>query len=163
MSDDGSDKFMEAHSLVSLSDDEQETVTNTIESVNDDTKKRRVIRDSVKRSDPGYNVYFIIKNKIKIKIEMYSTGVNVGSLIRCPFTGMRTTDRVGSANENFYFKARLPSISNGDVPLTLYYTTPDSFERHHFTTLPQEIKNAWYEKNNMMVPQQKYQETIEIH
>ena len=76
---------------------------------------------------------------------------------------MRTTDRVGSANENFYFKARLPSISNGDVPLTLYYTTPDSFERHHFTTLPQEIKNAWYEKNNMMIPQQKYQETIEIH
>ena len=141
MSDDEVDKFMETNSLVSLSEDEEETVTNTIESINDDAKKRRVIRDSFKRNDPGYNMYFILKNKVNIKIEAYSTGINVGTYIRCPFTGIRSNDKVGSIEENFYFKARMPSIGNGNLPVTLYYTTPDSFERHHFVSIPQKIKN----------------------
>lgn len=162
------ENFIENECLVSLSDEEDiNTTTNTIDSTNKETnketKKRHLVRDYVKKSDPGYNVYYIIKNKVKVKIEMYSTGVNVGTLIRCPFTGIRTGDRVGTVNENFYFKARMPSMGNGDMPLTMYYTTPDSFERHHFINLPQYIKNEWYKKNNMIPPQEKQQENIEIH
>lgn len=157
------DKFMDTHSLVSLSDNDEDSVINTIESVNGNLNKKGTNKDTIKKLDAGYNVYYIIKNKIKIRIEMYSTSANVGTLIRCPFTGIRSNDKVGSANENYYFKARMPSKGKGDVPITLYYTTPDSFERHHFINIPQQVKNEWYEKNNIMVPQQKYQETIETY
>ena len=36
-----------------------------------------------------------------------------GSYILCPYSGIKSNDKVGSRDESFYFKARMPVISNG--------------------------------------------------
>ena len=78
-------EMVENGSLASVSDSEEdESIAQTIESLNEETKKRRRVSDMVKKSDPGYHYYYIIKNKIKIKVEVYSTSCNARSLIRCP-------------------------------------------------------------------------------
>tara|TARA_B100000123_G_scaffold272235_1_gene254198 strand:- start:1016 stop:1531 length:516 start_codon:yes stop_codon:yes gene_type:complete len=158
-------EMIENGSLASLSDSEEdESVAQTIDSINEETKKRRRVSDMVKKSDPGYHFYYILKNKIKIKIEVYSTSCNVRSLIRCPFTGIRTGDRVGTKDEEYYFKVRDAVLGSGDAPVTLYYTTPESYERHHFVSLPQSVKNEWHKKRGSYNPShQKKSEFIEIH
>lgn len=147
---DNFNEMIETGSLVSFNqdqNDDNQSIPDTNDSVNDETKKRRIVREKVKRDDKGYVVYFFNKKNIKIKIESYITDCNIGTLIRCPFTGIRCGDRVGSAKENLYFKVKMPCITKGDINGSLFYTTPDSFERHHFCKVPQEIKNKWYEKN----------------
>lgn len=152
-------------SLESASDSgEDESIAQTIESLNEETKKRRRVSDMVKKSDPGYHFYYIVKNKIKIKVEVYSTSCNARSLIRCPFTGIRSNDRVGTKDEDYYFKVRDLSLGRGDAPITLYYTTPESYERHHFVNLPQVVKNKWHKKRGTYNPSpQKNPEFIEIN
>ena len=121
-------------------------------------KKRKSVSESVKRSDSGYYKYYIQKKKMKIKVEVYSTKSGVGTLIRCPFTGMRTNDRVGSFEENYYFKVRFPVVGNGDEPVTLYYTTPESYERHHMCDLGEKSKEDWRNRRKMFISEEVYEE-----
>ena len=95
---------------------------------------------------------------MKIKVEVYSTKSGVGTLIRCPFTGMRTNDRVGSFEENYYFKVRFPVVGNGDEPVTLYYTTPESYERHHMCDLGEKSKEDWRNRRKMFISEEVYEE-----
>ena len=95
---------------------------------------------------------------MKIKVEVYSTKSGVGTLIRCPFTGMRTNDRVGSFEENYYFKVRFPVVGNGDEPVTLYYTTPESYERHHMCDLGEKSKEDWRIRRKMFNSEEVYEE-----
>ena len=55
-------EMVENGSLASVSDSEEdESIAQTIESLNEETKKRRRVSDMVKKSDPGYHYYYIIK------------------------------------------------------------------------------------------------------
>lgn len=127
-------------------DDEISMKSVSMDSYN---KNKNSEKDSVKRSDSGYYKYYIQKKKMKIKVGVYSTKSGVGTLIRCPFTGMRTNDRVGSFEENYYFKVRFPVVGNGNEPVTLYYTTPESYERHHMCDLGEKSKHAWRIRRRM--------------
>lgn len=138
---------------------EDASVADTIQTAEDGVKKR-VTRDVLKRSDNGYHVYYIIKRNTKIKIEMFSTTCNTGGLIRCPYTGYRTNDRVGSAAEKNYFKAKMPSVGNGTIPIILYYPSADAFERHHFITIPQYIKNSWTSKEKTVFDEEPIYATV---
>lgn len=132
--------------------DDNDSIAETIESVNE-SKKRKLTRDTIKKNDPGYFMYHIIKRKTKIKIEVFATTCNVGSYIRCPYTGYRTNDKVGTAAENNYFKVNMSSIGNGHHPVILYYPSADAFERHHFITVPQYIKNKSLNNEKFVAPQ----------
>jgi hypothetical protein len=132
---------------------------DTIETLND-TKKRKLTRDAFKRNDNGYHVYYIVKRKTKIKIETFSTSCNPGSYIRCPYTGYRTNDKVGTSGENNYFKVNMSSIGNGNNPVILYYPDCESFERHHFINVPQNFKNEWSQKNKYMETPKHFEKTV---
>lgn len=101
---------------------------------------------SPRKNYPGYIKYYVYKKKKKIKIECFSTSCNPGSYILCPYSGIRSNDKVGSADEGYYFKARMPVIGNGNVPVTLYYDSPEAYERHHLVTLSNQVKESWNSK-----------------
>lgn len=127
-----------------------EEISDTASNVSDEVKSEnseisiKVRRGISKPKDECYIKYIIFIGDKKVKIECYGTVSNVGNYIRCPYSGIRSNDKVGSIDENHYFKAHLPFISKGDNHMTFYYDTPEAFERHHMTILSKEIKNRWY-------------------
>ena len=83
----------------------------------------------------------------RITIENYGSG-DAGSLIRNAVTGIKYNYRVGSSDEDLFFKVIEASGRNGRKhPLMLYYDTPEQFENHYFTTVSQPIKNKWLLKS----------------
>ena len=79
--------------------------------------------------------------KKQVVIEYYSSGPS-GSYIRNAQTGIYTKDIVGSKNEDLYFKV---TIADGNL-LTLFYDSPDQYERHQREKLSQETKDQWFKK-----------------
>ena len=86
------------------------------------------------------------------KIVMYSTRPTPRACIRDPVYGTYSTDKVGTKAEYNYFKVRMPDIPTEDRnPLTLYYDSPEGYEKHQHTRVSTDIKNAWHDrrtKNN---------------
>ena len=133
------------------------------ESISIDTYERKIKKkSSLNKNDVGYNKFYIQKKNLKIKVEVFSTNSNVGSLIRCPFTGIRTNDRVGSRDEDYYYKVKCPAISKGDVPVVLYYTTPESFERHFMCNLGEKVKENWRNRRKQFIDNMEEEGDIEI-
>lgn len=127
---------------------------NDSESVKSDDKTVKTENsDKIKKlfnkpKDSGYIKYHLIRGKKNIKIECYGTVQNIGNYIRCPYSGIRGNDKIGSRYENYYFKAAMPFVSKGNVNLAYYYDTPEAFERHHLVVLSQDIKDIFYERRN---------------
>lgn len=121
---------------------------------------RRMLK---RKNVPNKHTYYkCIKNR-NIRVDIHSTSSNVGSIIKCPYTGNITDSRVGTKNEEQYFKARLPFISNGDHVITAYYDTPESFERHHRIDLPGYIKSEFYNKNPKKYNKEETSETVVVN
>lgn len=121
---------------------------NSTEHSDFSVRKRKRSKPDTK--DKNYHNYNIIKKGMNIKIEVFSTRNVVGALIRCPHTGIRSNDRVGSKDEDFYFKVSMPAISNGDEAVVLFYSSPEEYERHHLVTLPQYVKQKFHERKISM-------------
>ena len=135
-----------------VDDLEEISDTESVESGDDKTvhtenseKMKKLLRSS-RPKDECYVKYYTLRGKKNIKIECYGTIQNVGNYIRCPYSGIRGNDKIGSRNENLYFKAVLPCVSKGDISMAFYYDTPEAFERHHLVVLSPEIKNKFYER-----------------
>jgi hypothetical protein len=120
-------------------DDDKCSVT----SLDSNNKRKRMKHDT---KDPHYHKYNINKKGMTIKIESYSTRSMPGSFIRCPYTGIRSNDRVGSSDEDFYFKVSMPAISKGNEAVVYFYNSPEDFERHHLVSLSQEIKKKFHDR-----------------
>jgi hypothetical protein len=104
-----------------------------------------------KSLDKGYNK--IYKNGLvlgrngkykKKKIEFYTSG-DRGTRIRDAITGIYYTDKVGSFNENKFFKVSLATgqcrSKNGSH--TLFYTTPQQHMTHFAIQLNPEFIQKW--------------------
>ena len=130
------DNIMEVRSESSM--DDSDTLSEKSQVVNKSASSRK--------NFPGYIKYYTLKKNKKIKIECFSTSCNPGSYILCPYSGIKSNDRVGSKDEGHYFKARMCSISTGNEPITLYYDSPEAFEKHHLVTLSNDIKESWKNK-----------------
>lgn len=103
--------------------------------------KHRIYRRIVKTKSDGSKVSFIKK------VTMYSTRTTSGSCIRDPVCGVFSTDKVGTNSEKLYFKVRMADISTEDRgPVTLFYDSPEGYERHQFTQVSMNIKNAWHKR-----------------
>lgn len=83
-------------------------------------------------------------NKKKKKIEFYTSG-DRGTRIRDAITGIPYNDRVGSFNENKFFKVSLATgqckSKNGSH--MLYYTTPQQHMTHFAVQLNPEFIKKW--------------------
>ena len=123
--------------------DESDVASNA----DSDTSAKRLTRAQhaklLKLSDPDYHTTVRRVNDRNIMIEMYSTRCNPGARIRDPKFGTRTNDRVGTLGERAYFKVRMASVGDGREPVTLFYDSPEGYEKHHRTRLPFDLKQSW--------------------
>ena len=103
-------------------------------------------------SDRGYGVVYrktLRKNGQlkKQKIELYTSG-DFGSQIRDANTGAFFSEKVGTFGEQKFFKVGLATgelkCKNGSN--TLFFITPEEYEKTLQVTVSQEIKNEWLER-----------------
>jgi hypothetical protein len=81
-------------------------------------------------------------------VELYDTSLTPGSIIRDAVTGSRMSKfKVGSRDENFFFKTRL-SIVGTDLfdNNTFYFDSPEQFERVMYIPISQDVKEAWHSR-----------------
>jgi hypothetical protein len=104
--------------------------------------KHRIYRRLSKRLPDGSTGYYTKK------IVVYNTKSNPGTRIRDPICGVYSgTDRVGSKMEHQYFKVKMVDyFTNEREGLTLFYDSPEGYERHQFTRVSTDIKNAWHKR-----------------
>lgn len=81
------------------------------------------------------------------QVNIFSSG-STGSTIRHAITGESYPGhKVGSANEDFYFKVRISTGEFGQLHApTLFYETAEQYERHMFCEVDQAIKNKFLAK-----------------
>ena len=117
---------------------------------NDDDKVHRKAVQELKESDSGYNQVYInvVDDKERIKrkrIDVYNSG-DIGCLIRDAETGKYTNARVGSLDEDNYFKVGIASGNIKKSSVSFFYLTPEHYERHQNTLLPPHVKQNWERK-----------------
>ena len=148
-----------AYEDVHVSDNESENESendaeSTVDSVADSTASakrisRRQYQKMLKLSDPDYYVTTRRTGSRTKDVELYSTRCNPGHLIRNPISGSRSNDRVGTKAERTYFKIRMTTVGDGVEPVTLYYDSPDTYEKHMHTKVSKNIKREWRARSNI--------------
>lgn len=96
------------------------------------------------RREQGLRVYRRKDLKPFFKMEVYSSH---SSYIRHATTGQRTQFKVGSPDEDRFFSVIISTGEQGNEPITLFYISPEEYERHHKCVLSQDTKERWYHKN----------------
>ena len=103
------------------------------------------INQILNKKRPDGKVY-----KTTVTIKLHGTG-DYGSYIKNAVTGAYTNHRVGSEAEYLYFcVANCTGLDKMNGPVHLYYDTPSQYENHQFTTVDQEIKDAWSKRVNLL-------------
>jgi len=120
---------------------------------NDYTEKNKETLDDIKKHDKGYRKFkkridgeFNGKQYKSVAIELYISG-DTGSKIRHAITGRYSDHLVGSKEEDLYFKAHVDFAIGGPNQGSLFYSSPDEYEKHQFVILPAIIKQNWHKKN----------------
>jgi hypothetical protein len=103
----------------------------------------------IKLMDKGYNklkrIVKTINGKKKISVEVYSSG-DIGSNIRDAITGHFYPFKVGSSDEDSFFKV---CITTGEVKnqrRLFFFSSPNDYEKLFMTSLKEETKIRWNKK-----------------
>lgn len=87
-----------------------------------------------------------VLTKKTVLIQYYSSG-QIGSTITNAITGYKERGNiVGSNKEDLYFKVSISNGENGNQPATLFYNSPEDYEKHQYILLSDLIKKKWNEK-----------------
>ena len=132
------------------------------ESANDydrDQQNREI--NNLKSIDGGYGCIYRYKtnsngiNK-RVKVDCYTSG-DVGSHIRNAETGEYTKYKVGSKDEDNYFKTKICTgqLKTRSGNTTLFYDSPEQFESHLFQELEEHVKENWLEKYKFYLQSKK--------
>jgi hypothetical protein len=113
-------------------------------------KKQNKAVDESKKADKGYHCVKCIVNHRTIKVEVYDSGSTIGNKIRDPIYGNRLPAKVGSKDEYLFFKVRMAGL-NTNSPVTLFYDSPEHYERHFKTTLSVATKQKWVKEHTISV------------
>jgi hypothetical protein len=86
------------------------------------------------------------KDNKRHNVEVFVSG-DQGSTIRNAISGSYYYgDRVGSKQEDLYFKVSISTGELGKDSVVLFYDTPEQYERHMYATVDSETKQMWLEK-----------------
>lgn len=112
-------------------------------------KSNKKIFEDLKKEDKEFYTWNVkINGAAKpFKVEAYSSG-DTGSRIRDAITGDRYRDyKVGSKYEDLFFKIK-PASKNfvGRENPTLFYSSPEQYEKHAKEVVGSEIKEKWIVK-----------------
>ena len=100
-----------------------------------------------KPHDSGHHKVVNKEGKNKTKIDAYSTSFIPGTMIRDAITGHKHPQfRVGSWNEDLFFKVKDTSGYVGTDTYCLYYDSPEQYERHFKVNILVEAKKKWTNK-----------------
>lgn len=113
----------------------------------DNNSKVKKIMTNVYQSNKGLH---LIKRQSKDKkqhnVEVFVSG-DQGSTIRNAISGSYYYgDKVGSKQEDSYFKVSISTGELGKEQVILFYDTPEQYERHMYTLVDPESKQMWLEK-----------------
>lgn len=143
-----------------IQDNDYEMDLDELTQVSESTKDSSVSlktkhKNKAKKQDKGYEKKVKIVKDKKVVIDTYHSNDTPGSIIRHAVTGFWLNARVGSIQENLYFKVR---DNTSKDTRSLYYDSPEEYERHMFLTLSTDIKGKWTEK---FAETQKYIRSLE--
>ena len=112
-----------------------------------DSQKGKLNKILKKTNDKRFfQVIRIAENRKRKNISVYATGP-LGWNIRNAVTGEKYNGHlVGSKFENLYFKVSYCTGENGQESKTLFYDTPEQYEKHLFFQVDREIKENWLHK-----------------
>lgn len=113
----------------------------------ENTQIQTQINQQLKKQDPHYHYRFLNggDNSKKRKIEFYSTN-EYATCIRDAMTGKYYKNmKVGTKSECMFFKIK---IFEGPRGFTLFYNSPEEFEKHQHKILSSQIKEKWYKQYN---------------
>ena len=107
---------------------------------------------NLKKMDKGYQKVTRKLNKEwvdgkfykNITIEFYCSSEN--GYIRNAITGLRTKSKVGSLQEDSYFKVKMTTGECKRNSGILFYDSPEQFEKHQYIILQLSNKEQWYNK-----------------
>lgn len=118
--------------------------------------------DVVKNLSFGYNKIWrnILRSDGKpkrTKIEFYTTG-GVGSNIKNAETGEYYVSKVGTVNENYFFKVIVATgeCNKANGSTTLFYTSPQNYMSHMHCNVTQSIINNWEIRRNALLNTKVY-------
>lgn len=99
-------------------------------------------------NDKGHMRIYQYVNRRSLPIEFYMTKYTPGTLIRNAISGIREHKLyVGKKEEYSFFKVKLALSDMGQEQYgTLFYNSPEEYERHFYTTVPQQLKELWMER-----------------
>ena len=109
--------------------------------------------NNLKSLDRGYNKVQRRFNKVwvdgkyykNINFEFY-TSSDTGCKIRNAVTGYRTNYKVGSADEDLFFKVKIVDGNCKKGSGTLFYDSPEQYEKHQFSIINTSVKELWHKK-----------------
>ena len=144
------DNEMGSHNDMINDNDNDCTSTSNI-SVNKFSHKRR--HAEMKNSDPGYFIvkrYPNMKSSMKqfIKIGYYMTNRCPGASIRNAVSGLyESNHKVGSIDEDLFFKVAMCTGENKTSTNMLFYDSPEQYERHFMCSISTATKDRWNDKS----------------
>lgn len=113
--------------------------------------QEKTLQDS-KSIDRGYTFVYrkMVNKKGKLKnkkIDIYTTS-GIGNLIRDAETGQYYNNRVGTSDEDLFFKVMLSTgeCKSANGSNTLFYLSPQHYSNHLNVKLDDSIISAWKEK-----------------
>lgn len=133
---------------------------------NSGTKSRRKEIADAKRLDPGYNKLYRTHTKVvdgvtlkrRKAIELYTCSDTPGRMIRSAIGGsFHANYRVGKTDEFIFFKVGLATGECRGESNTMYFDTPEQYEKTFNVTLSQPLKDKWYLRFNS---ERKYREEL---
>lgn len=125
--------------------------TETVSSVDTFIKKQRKNYEDMKAADEGYHKEKRFVNGQYKTIEFYSTAIISNALIRDAMFGSRQQHfHVGTSDELLFFKVAVCNRDKKSVnrePVVCFFDSPEQFEKHMGSSVSQETKKEWSEKN----------------
>ena len=120
---------------------------------NDVNNHQKKELNNIKSIDLGYG--YIYRRRMtstgkfkKTRIDCYTSG-DSGTNIRNAETGNSYKYKVGSKEEDLFFKVTMATGEITNYRRTFFFSTPMEYEKHLNQSLKDDIKKKWHEKNEI--------------
>ena len=114
--------------------------------IDNNTKVKKIMNNVYQTNKGIHLVKRQTKDGKRHNVEVFVSG-DQGSTIRNAISGSYYYgDRVGTKQEDSYFKVSISTGEFGRDSVVLFYDSPEQYERHMYTTVDPDDKNRWLEK-----------------
>jgi hypothetical protein len=143
-------RMMAEGDIYNNDDDFSMTSENTSDTNNSLFSKKNKKEKNEKHKHGLVKVKYLI-NKKNTTFYVYNSGFIPNSYIRDAITGYKYNKKIGTKDENLFFKVIMPGINpKKREPIFLFFDSPESFERFFIMKCSTDIKNRWMKKKELL-------------